>query len=310
MSLSLNTTSAESFRAYVQDYADDLLTQLFVGFESAKLFTTHEGVKGKLTLTNMTTDDLARRYSSTFAPVANAFTLAPRHLDVADAKVDLSIIPKEFESSYLGQYRKKGQDSMDLPFEGHILRQAIEKVQSEMEYAIWRGVSAAVPAPTDKLSALFNGIKKIIATEIASLSPVTTGAITNTNAVASVENTYAALGDAYRGVTVDVFLNPLDRLKFFQDYRERYGKFTDKDGSVSLEVGNANIHALAGVPANCILVTPKENIHYGYDGALDASLFNFEQEDRKIKMWCDFKIGVNFGILNSNIVAVNNQWTV
>jgi hypothetical protein len=313
MSLSLNTTSAASFRAYVQDYYDTLLTDLFVSFKSAPLFTSHEGVKGKLTLTKLTTADLVRRYSSTFAPVTDAFTFAPRHLDVTDAKVDLKIIPKEFESSYLGMYRQKGQDSMDLPFEGYILADAMKKIQSEMEFAIWRAAAAGSPASTDKLIALFDGIREIIKDEITAttLTPIATGAITNVNAVASVEAVHAGLGDAYLDNVVDIFLNPLDKIKFIQDYRERYGKYTTQaDGSIALETGNAMIHVVSGVPANCILATPKENIHYGYDGAMDASMFNFEQEDRSIKMWLDFKMGVNFGIVNDDIIAINNQWTV
>jgi len=313
MSLSLNTASAASFRAYVQDYYDTLLTDLFVKFKSAPLFTTHEGVKGKLTLTKLTTADLVRRYSSTFAPVSDAFTFAPRHIDVVDAKVDLSIIPKEFESSYLGKFRGKGQDSMDLPFEGYILADAMAKIQAELEMAIWRGAAAESPASTDKLIALFDGIREIIKDEITAttLSTVTTGALTNTNAVASVESVHAALGDAYLDNVVDIFMNPIDRIKFIQDYRERYGKYTvAADGSVALETGNAMIHVVSGVPVNCLLATPKENIHYAYDGAMDASMFNFEQEDRRIKMWLDFKIGVNFGIVNDDIIAVNNQWTV
>lgn len=312
MSLSLNTTSAESFRSYVQDYYDQLLTDLFVKFKSAPLFTSHEGVKGKLTLTKLTTADLVRRYSSTFAPVSDAFTFAPRHLDVVDAKVDLRIIPKEFESSYLGKFRQKGQDSMDLPFEGYILQDAIAKINAEMELAIWRAVTSVSPASTDKLTALFDGIQQIIKEEITAtnITPITTGAITSSNAVAAIEAVHAGLGDAYLDSVVDIFINPLDKIKFIQDYRERYGKYTTQaDGSISLETGNAMIHVLSGVPANCILATPKENIHYGYDGTMDASMFNFEQEDRSIKMWLDFKIGVNFGIVNDNVMAVNDFWT-
>jgi hypothetical protein len=202
---------------------------------------------------------------------------------------------------------------MDLPFEGYILADAMAKIQAELEMAIWRGAAAGSPASTDKLIALFDGIREIIKDEITAttLSTVTTGALTNTNAVASVESVHAALGDAYLDNVVDIFMNPIDRIKFIQDYRERYGKYTvAADGSVALETGNAMIHVVSGVPVNCLLATPKENIHYAYDGAMDASMFNFEQEDRRIKMWLDFKIGVNFGIVNDDIIAVNNQWTV
>lgn len=311
MSLSVKLTDAASFQAYVQDYHDELLSELFVGFQSAPLFTAHEGVKGKKLLTQLVTNDLVTRYSATFAPVADALEFKPRNLVVADAKVDLKIIPKDFEGTYLGMYRKKGQDPMDLPFEGYILKSALDKIKSEMEYAIWRAEIPNLPTSTDKLIKLFDGIQVIIQDEITAtnLTATTTGALTSSNAVAAVESVYAALGDAYLGRSVDVFLSPKDRIKFVQDYRDKYGKYYEApDGSVELEVGTANVHILPGVPENCILITPKENIHYGYDADWDSNTFNFEQEDRSIKMWMDFKIGVNFGIVNDNIIAVNDQW--
>lgn len=313
MSQSLSLTSAAAFQDYTQDFAEDLLSDLFVSFKSAALMTAHEGVKGKLLLTQLTVADLVRRYSSTFAPLANAIALPNRNLEVFDAKVDLQFVPKDWESAYTARWRKKGQDSYDMPFEGFILQKLLAKIQSEQEMAIWRAVAAGSPASTDKLIALFDGIQQVIKDEITAtnLAPISTGALTNTNAVSAVETVHAGLGDAYLDTTVDIFLNPIDKIKFVQDYRERYGKYTTQaDGSVTLETGSANIHILAGVPVNCLLATPKENLHYGYDGAMDASMFNFENEDRNIKMWMDFKMGFNFGIVNNDIIAINNQWTV
>jgi hypothetical protein len=311
MSASLNFTSAAGFQAYVQDYAQDLLYKFFFGFPTASLVTPHEGVKGKKLLTEITTEDLVRRYSSTFAPLSNAMAFVPRNLEVVNAKVDLKIIPKDFEGSYLGMARQKGQDSYDLPFEGRILERVLSKVAQEMELAFWRGEAAAVPAGTDKLSALFDGVQAVIAAEIdaTNLTPVTTGTLSNTNIVGKVEQCHSTLGSAYLNTTVDIFLSPKDKIKFIQDYRERYGKFVAAaDGSISLETGMANIHVLPGVPENCILVTPKENLHYGYDGPMDHTFINFETEDRAIKMWMDFNMGFNFGIVDDELLVVNDQW--
>lgn len=311
MSASLNLASAASFQAYVQDYAQELLFKIFFGFPTSQLVTPHEGVKGKMLLTEITVQDLVRRYSSTFAPLANAIAFEPRNLEVFDAKVDLKIIPKDFESTYLGMARQKGQDSMDLPYEAQILDRILAKIPSEIELAFWRAVKASSPASTDKLIALFDGIQEVIKDEITAtnLTPVSTGTISNTNAVAKVEQCHAALGDAYLNETVDIFLSPKDRIKFIQDYRTRYGTNPQaQNGYFGLDTGTAVIHTLPGVPENCILVTPKENLHYGYDGAMDHTMINFEQEDRAIKMWMDFKIGFNFGIVDDALLVVNDQW--
>lgn len=309
----LNLASAESFQDYTRDFAPDLLSKAYVGFKSADLMTKHEGVKGELTLTELTVADLVRRYSSTFAPLANALDFTPRTLRVQKAKVDLEIIPADFESNYLGMFRKKGQDFKDLPFEGFIMDKIMAKIQSEQEAAIWKAAAAGLPSSSDKLIALFDGVREVIKDEVTAtnLTPVATGALTSTNCVAAAENVHAALGDAYQDETVDIFMNTKDKIKFVQDYRERYGKYTkEADGSVTLETGNAIFHFSAYVPANCILVTPKENLHYGYDGPFDDSMFNFLDAPRAIRMWMDFYMGFNFGIVSNEIIAVNNQWTV
>lgn len=311
MSASLNFTNAAAFQAYVQDYAQELLYKIFFGFPTSQLVTPHEGVKGKILLTEITVEDLVRRYSATFAPLSNAMSFEPRNLEVFDAKVDLKIVPKDFESTYLGMARQKGQDSMDLPYEAQILDRILSKVPAEMELAFWRAVKANSPQSTDKLIALFDGIQQVIADEIdgSNLTPVTTGLLTNTNAVAKVEECHAALGDAYLNTTVDIFLSPKDKIKFVQDYRTRYGVNPQaQQGYFGLDTGNAAIHVLPGVPENCILITPKENLHYGYDGNMDHTMINFEQEDRAIKMWMDFKMGFNFGIVHDDLLVVNDQW--
>jgi hypothetical protein len=173
-------------------------------------------------------------------------------------------------------------------------------------------VKTGSPADGDALAVIFDGIREVIKDEITAttLSPVTTGALTSTNCVASVEAVHASLGDAYQDVTTDIFMNPKDKRKFIQDYREQYGKFDGNTDMVTLDTGDAIFHFTWGVPENCILVTPKENIHHGYDSVMDASFMNFEQEDRNIKMWLDYNIGVNFGLVGTDIIGINNQWTV
>jgi hypothetical protein len=316
MSNALNLTTVTALQDYVRDFHDQLLTEMLVGFRSSNLFTPHEGIKREKILTEITVAALSRRYSSTFQATNNAFNFIPRKLRVVDAKVDLIIIPKDFESNYLGMFRKRGQDSYDLPFARFILDRYIAKIQEEQEYAIWRAEEKAVPASGDLLAELFDGLGAIIAEELTAtnLTPTTTGALTASNTVASVENCVKALGDAYLNAGVDIFLNPVDAINYVQNYRASFGNFYGQNPSnnqnFSLDIGNHIVHSLTGVPKNCILVSPKENIHYGYDGPGDDSLINFETEDRKIKMWTDYKIGVQFGIISDSIMSVNEQWNV
>lgn len=308
MSHSLNTTSAETFQSYVQDFSDQLITKMFFGFLSSKDCTPHEGVKGKLALPQLVIADLIRRYGETFTVVQNAFTFGQRNLEVFDAKIDLRIVPKQFESSWMGKFRQQGQDSYDLPFEGEILDQATKKANTEMEIAFWQAVAAAVPAPTDKLVALFDGLREIIKDEVANLNPVTTGVLTNLNAFSSIEALFKTVGSQYQTAGIDLFISPMDNILAGEEYREKYGKYTTPDRNWGLPM--LNVKVKPGIPKNCLIMTPKENIHYGYDGELDHEFFNFEKDDRSIKIWADFKMGVNFGLIHPELMAINEQWAV
>lgn len=305
--MSLNLTSAASFQAYVQDYYDTLITKMFFGFETSQYCTPHEGVKGRVALTSLTLANLVRRYTSTFNVITGTHTFATKNLIVYDNKVDLKIVPKDFESSYLGRYRQAGQNAMDLPFEGQILDQTIKKIAAEMEVAIWQGDIAASPASTDLLAATFNGFSTIIADNIGSLTPVVSGALTAANAYTTIESIFSGLASQYQSGGVEVFMNPKTKLLAIQEYREKYGKYVEKaEGQLGFDLGaNVNYRVVPGMPNNQIVITPQENLHYGYDGAMDHSFFNFEQEDRTIKLWSDFKIGAQIGIIDAEILGVN-----
>ncbi len=307
----MNLTSAEAFQDYTRDYADHLISTIYHGFRSADHNTSHEGVKGELVLSQLTVDNLARRYSSDFQPVQNAFAIIPRVLKVDAVKVDTSIIPKAFEGSYLAKFRKKGQNTYDLPFEGYILQSKLNKLAQEQEFGYWRGVPAVTPAATDLLIQTVKGLQSTIGEEVTAtnLTPVATGALTDTNAYAKLEETYEALGSQYQEVQVDCFMNKKTMNKVVKAYRTAYGQVTRQfEGKPVFDLGDINFVVTAGVPDDCILFTPKENIHYGYDGAMDASLINFQNSHRAIDMWMDFFMGVNFGIVHSDIIAINDQW--
>ena len=212
MSKNINLTDVAAFQAYVQEYYDMLLTKLYFALDSTQYFTVHEGVKGRIALTNLVVEDLVRRYSSTFTSVDNTHKFTPRNLQVVDAKVDMVIIPKDFESTYLGQFRKKGQDSYDLPFAGYILDATLKKVAAEIEVAIHRAVPAGSPAATDKLIALFKGLNQIVIDEVAALAPVTTGNLTAANAFSNIEKCFMEVPSQYQNSGIEVFISPRTNL--------------------------------------------------------------------------------------------------
>ena len=314
-------TSAEAFQAYVREYAPSLIRQLYYGFKTGMLVTPFEGIKGQLILTeSVIANSLAKRWSKTFAPVA-AVEMKPRKLEVVPQKIDLSVVPKEFEFSYLGMMRRKGQDPRDFPFEAYILTQILDKLAQEKEYAIWQGVAAAVAGSNDLLSETFDGFLQIVADEITAtnLTPVTTGAIDSTNAVASFRTMWSEVSSAYKEMGVDIFCS----YEIFDAYRINYkddfganpvettvineSNYTAQGLRYELGGGNSSIIPIPGLEGSGrVIMTPRANLCYGMDSPSDET-FNFDTDTRELRYWMDFNMGCQIMIAKDGIMTVNDQ---
>ncbi len=312
MALSEKYTAVEAFQAYEQQYRYDLITEAMLAPKTMGMVTAHEGLKGELILTELLVNDIVRRYEKAFGATADQTEYKPVTLRVVKAKGEYSVCPADLENSYLAAVRKRGQDPKDWPFQAFVLDKLFKKIKSEQELAVWNGVAAGSPLSTDKLSALFDGYIEIVKDAITAtdVTAEVTGAITATNAVAKTEDVWSGLNSVYKDMPVDIFMAPAGRTNYFLDYRERYGKFTSpmgEDGSYKLDFADAHIHGIAGMPASGIIITPRQNLHWGYDASSDDTLVNFQQMHRQIDMWIDFYIGVQIAMARDGVLAANDQ---
>lgn len=301
-------TDMQAFQSYVLEHYQALITRLFYSFMSAGYCTPHEGMKGKKTLTNLVIDKLVRRYGKDFTVIANTHKYGQRVLDVYSAKVDMRIYPKDFESTYLGMMRSKGQNgNMSIVFEQELMNATFEKIAEEMELAFWRANKAAVDKPSDTLDMLYDGVIEILKAEVANLQPVTTGVLTESNAFTQIQRVYKSVSNKFKAKGIELFISPTTDYLAGVEYANLYTKYAGKNGEGFFLKSNVSTVLLPGVPDNAIIFMPKENIHYGYDGAFDASFFQMEQEDRSIKFWCDFNMGVQLGIAHHDFITCNEQ---
>ncbi|MEO7176354.1 MAG: hypothetical protein ABI002_11230 [Saprospiraceae bacterium] len=313
MSQSLNLTDAAAYRAYVEQYSDEILQKMLFGFASAKHLKAFEGVKGKLVLTEMIIGNVIKRYSSTFAPTANLIAFKPRVLETVTGKVDVAITPKEFEASYLGARRQKGQNSEDLPFEALIVGRLLEQMQKEYEIAVWKAVSAVSPAATDTLAMLTNGYLKIVADLIAATTkvPVVTGAITSANAYTNFHKIYnEGVDESLKDEPLFMFCAPNLANAYKINVFDSYTKYLEKDatGNNKLLIGDVTIIPTKGMAGSGrVILTPANNLLYGYDAPTDGTTLNIEQEKREIHMWTDLMFGVQIGIIDDGYLVVNDQ---
>lgn len=320
MAQSATLTDVAAYQAYVQDFHDKLIARAFYSPETVQLSTAHEGVKGKKTLTRIKfVKGKAVAWKSDFSAATGAVTMHPRTIEVEAVKRDLSFIPQEFEDTYLGEFRKKGQNpGEDLPFEGQILNTILAGHAEELEEAFWQGVKAGSIVPgTTPLEQCFDGFLEIIKDEItgggipgSAVIPVLGGSFTTTNIVDTIENMWKALGAGYKSMPVDVYMSWNNFTLFNQAYRELYGfNFGSTEAArKKLDFSmNANLVALPGMgDSDRVVMTPRGNLHVAYDDLSDASMFNFEKNKRVMDFWMDFKVGVQIGQIDEAGLIVND----
>lgn len=312
---SLNFTDAAAYQAYVLKHSNEVFKRLFLSFKSAMYFTHHQGVKGKKTLQNMTIQNLFRRYASGFAAVADAVAIAPKEISTVRTKVDLTFVPSEFEDTYLGEFRKMGQDPMDFPFIAYVLEMVLKKAAEEMEIAIWQGEAAAVPAATDTLSMLFDGLLHQIEDQITAtdLTAVSTGAPTVADILDQAQAMYAQVADHWKTGRLRMFCSHNIELMFRNAYQDKVGKYTDPRGPAGpfvidfLNIEVIPTHGLQG--SDRMVLTIPENPQYAYDSPSDHQLLRFQQDKREMHAWMDARIGTTFlyDTDASGALVVNDQ---
>lgn len=319
MSLSANLTAAAAYRDYVQDFQDELIIKAFYANKTNSLATVLEGIKGRRTLTRLKiAANQAVAWAAGFSPASNAAVFSPRHLDVVPIKRDLSFIPQEFEATYLGYMRQRGQNpGTDLPMEAYILDAILKTHTEELETALWTGVKAgSVVAGTTPMNQCFDGFLKIItagilATDIPAGQVIATpgGAILSTNIVALLETMWNALGAGYKSEQVMIFMSWANFQKYQQGYRTDFGKYvsTNKDETTTLDFSqNAILVPMPGMGAsNRLVMTPAKNLYVGFDDMNDQ-MFNFEAVKRSMDFWLDFKVGCQIAQLDDGALIVND----
>jgi hypothetical protein len=316
MALSQNLTEAAAYQGFVREYSQDMISRSFFGNRTAGIATPHDGVRGKKVLNILTFETIGRRWNIAFAPPANTVKITPRELVVERCKFEFEFQPQLWYDSYLGEFHRGSfANTDDFPFESFIFQKIAEKKSNEIEKAWWTGDKAATPASTDPLTSVINGWLTLIADDLAAgtpkLTPVPTsgGAITTSNAISLLESMYDQLQPELQDIEFGVFVSPKVYSLYQRAYRDANSKYTDnaQRGRMKLDFCDGELIRTPGMGSSSrVLMTPKENLHYGYDGLSDKDLFSFEKDHRSLHFWSDFLMGVEFGIFEQGYIVVND----
>lgn len=308
MSASLKLTNASGYQAYVEEFSPQLLSKLLLGFKTAEIATLHEGVKGKKTLTEVTLGNLVQVWNKSFNATADAIDFTPRTLETYLCKVDLSVYAQELSQTYLGELTRRNAAPEDFPFPEFLVDYIAGKIQQEKELAVFNGERIASVIAGTVLGSVVDGFTHIIADEVTAtnMTAVVTGASTITNAIDNAITVYSALGSAYQEKPLYAFCSPAHLVKIKQNWAKSYGAYVGQSGEAfKLPVGDVTFSAHAGITGDKLFMTPKENLHIGY--APEGPMLRFEETKRELVVMSDFWFGCQFGMINNDIIRVNDQ---
>lgn len=298
--------------AYIRKDKGGLISKMLLGMDIDDRMEVWDDCKDQVPMPSLGITDLVKpANNTTFAPTSNALAIGARILQVRAWKVDLQLVPADLVKSWLGAYKKKGSNAFDIPFEQYIMNHIIAKIHENIRMkALFAGTyNSAGTTP----GAIMDGLKKLIADEITAttITPVTTGAVTSSNIITSLEAVYDAIGEAYKNTETQALVSPTLFDWYTRKYRTDFGGNMDYNGmaigSLRLDGTSCIVKREPGLTGSQrIIVTPKSNIVYGVDSLADTNNMEVQKFDRTIKILIDGKSGVQFKEIHSDALAVNN----
>lgn len=305
--MAFDYTDVSAYQAYVQDFKMELFSKLFFGSKTEQFMTPHPGLKGKLTLTELDLpDEVVKRWVDNFED--NTIGLTPNTLETHLVKAEASVVPQKLQQSYLGEALKRGQDPQDWPFQAYVLEKLIAKIQQEKEVAYWQAVEADPNTNGDKLDEVFDGFLEIIAAAVTATDLTSYTPAVDEKVYVTIENMHADLSAAYQDAQTMAFMSYGKWRTFVQEYRDDF-KGSLMDGSIDegfkIDTGQCRVIPIPGMGnTNRIVLTPAANLNYGFDSEMDDEMFRFQWDVRQLKMWCDFRIGVQLAYTSDDSGAL------
>lgn len=301
---------------------EELLSSLMLDFVPKDTFTIMDDILDEFPLPKFEIGSIVKPgHNPAFQPTDDALKFDADILKVRDCKVDLLIVPKELEKTYLGKYKRRRDDVMEIPFEQFILDHIKMKIHEEMRlYALHRGVyNAAGTTAIDTMDGIDTVLKAKRDAVGSPLVPVTTGAITEANVLDKLYIVYDGLNEALKDRDT---LMPVNATIF--DWAIRKFEPILNAGMIAADretlesKGRRNSFILPGT--NCrvmrepgkgtsqfIYATSKDNLYYGTNTGSPTNNIRIQEFDRQIKIMIDYKAGTQVGVVVNDMVACNEQ---
>jgi len=301
---SVNITALNSaLGAYARQAKVDIFNKI-LRESTAQYFTTFTGAIDELPLAKLNTGSILKPYAAGggFTATDDALVFGARILNARRISADISIVPLDLYNSWLGQLAGAPPSSpFDIPFEQFIMDSISKQAQDDLEAAVWNGIyDAAGTSADDTMTGVLQLVKAAVtsgAIPAGNVSAYT--AITSGNALDQIRLVRSKIAPQYRNKPMYCFLSVANFDNYMDDYQNTVGSVVyNRDYTQVLIEGTQTqliaIPGMVGDDSDRILITPKENLVFGYDIEGAASNIITQEFNRTIKVMMDFRAGVNF----------------
>lgn len=304
---SVNTPDVSKLINYLGKFQKKLFATMRNALDIAKDLYVMPGIKNSENLTKLKVKDGIKGYEEDFEPDAGDLEYIPRKITVELLKRDIRVNVLKYRNTWMAEVMRRGVQPKDFPFAQFVLETVAKAIAAEINDNAYY----AVAGTRTSFATTVDGLAKIIADEITAgnITPVATGAITNTNAVAQLEKVLAEVAPVYikNGLQVDISYNVWR--KYQEDYRERYGKYTQRneDGNFIVDSYGPNVILKPATwmgTSQRIIATPYENLILGTDSLGDTERLMPESRFEIIDLRALFAMG--FQIRDLDAIWVND----
>ncbi|MBE7178872.1 MAG: hypothetical protein INR69_20895 [Mucilaginibacter polytrichastri] len=308
------TPNTTALSAYAGKYEKALFAILRNNLDLMNDVTVVPGIKNRLKLTKLAVKDGIRAYREQFDAADDDLSYSGRDLDVDLLKRDMLINPLKYRNTWMSEVMKPGVNLDDVPFAAYVNEQIAKKLAQEVNdnaYLAAKGAGTSV-------ATTFDGLGTLIAAAITAegvtpgtgLTPVVTGALSNTTAVSKFEQMMKSMPIAYRraGFTIYCSYDSFD--KYNEDYREKYKKYLEQNTNGEFYIDNTS-RKVQILPctwmgsSSRLIATPKENLLAGVDGLGDMDKISTFIHHELIEYRWVFALG--FQIRDLAAIRVNDQ---
>lgn len=293
----LNTALGSYARQNKVDIFSKILTE-----STSQYFTPITGAIDQLPLAKLTTGSILKPYATGggFSATNDALVFGARILNARRISADVEIVPLDLYNSWLGQLAGAPPSSpFDIPFEQFIMDAISRQATADLEAAAWNGLYDNSGTTAEDC---MDGIEQLVTAavtsgEIPAGNVTSYTAITSSNALDEVKKIKAKIAPQYRNKPMYAFVSMAIYDNYMDDYQTSVGPlvYNKEYNQVFIEGTQTQIVPVAGlVGVNRVIVTPKENMVFGYDIEGGASNILTQEFNRTIKVMMDFRAGVNF----------------